>query len=85
MRRFFPALALVLATCHSGAGSRCERICHREAQCANELDLDYDVDVGECTVECGKLEREPDLVRFVDDHVKCVDEAVSCRAVVECP
>ena len=56
----------------------------REAECAKDLELTPELDEGECVEECGKLERDPALQRFVDLHVKCVDEAKTCEDVTSC-
>ena len=88
MRRA-PLLLLLLlmalpAACRSGKRSRCERVCDRAAQCAREQHDEHN-DEGECVEQCGKLEREPNLAKAVDEHVACVDGAKDCGAVLRCP
>lgn len=85
MRRTAWILGLVLlGGCGGGRQNRCQRVCEKEARCAAELEAD-DVDEAECIAECKDLERDPELRRFVDQHLRCVEHAVSCRAVLDCP
>ena len=84
-RRLAPLLLLIVlagSACGSRARSRCERVCGREAECARDLKLKPELDEGECIEECDKLERDQ---RFVDVHVKCVDDAKTCEQVSSCP
>jgi hypothetical protein len=72
--------------CSGKRSERCEEVCQREADCAEELDDDeYVVSRGECVRECNDLERQPDGPELVTQHVRCVDAAKSCRAVLQCP
>jgi hypothetical protein len=77
---------LLAASCGTRPKSRCERVCAREHDCAQKLKRDGFVsDQGECEETCGQLERDPQTQRFVDVHVKCVDEAQACAQVLDCP
>lgn len=82
MRRWL-WLVLVIASCVRGAGTRCENVCRREADCADKLELP-DGDYGACVEACNELERDSVTARAVEDHVRCVSAAESCAAVMEC-
>jgi hypothetical protein len=77
------ALALASITCSQGTPSRCDRVCAREAQCADLLELE--VDQAECVERCRELEKQSDTSRAVVEHAACVDQAKSCAAVFDCP
>ncbi len=90
MRRFAPLLLLVvIVSCKDASKrTRCERVCAREADCAasTHAEKPVEVDYGECVDMCNKLERDPALVKGIDEHVACVDRAGdSCPAVLDCP
>jgi hypothetical protein len=76
-------LALWLAGCVRGAGTRCERVCRAEAECAEKMAVESDT--GRCIEACGELERDPTTQRLVDEHMRCVNRAASCAAMLECP
>ncbi len=81
-------LALGLSTqagCAEKLSKRCEEVCQREADCADQLDDDeVTVNKGECVRECNKLEREPGGPALVTEHIQCVNGTNDCRAVLEC-
>jgi hypothetical protein len=78
------ALALLLVTsCTRGAGTRCERVCRAEADCAERLALDNDTNG--CIEACAELERDPSAQRLVDEHARCVTAAPTCTALLDCP
>lgn len=68
--------------CYSRADSRCERVCKREDECAEQLLVEHDR--AECVEECTNLVRDSTFQAVVDRHVKCVDKAPSCQAVLNC-
>lgn len=71
--------------CSGTRSARCEEVCQREADCAEELDDDeYVVNRGECVRECNDLERQPKGPELVTRHIRCVSAAAGCRAVLEC-
>ena len=80
--RWLPVL-LLLISCGERPRTRCERSCSRLTECVRELRLEQGSDWGECVEECNKLERE--LSAFVDEHVRCVDSAVACQQIIDCP
>jgi hypothetical protein len=59
-------------------------VCRAEARCAERLEL-TDVSYASCVEACTDLERGSDTARLVDEHVRCVNEAASCAAAMECP
>ena len=81
MRRWIALL--LLAGCVRGAGSRCETVCRREADCADKLELP-DGDFSSCLEACNELERDQVTARAVEAHVACVAAAESCAAVMDC-
>ena len=81
MRRWL--LLLLLAGCVRSAGTRCEMVCRREADCADKLELPGG-DLGACVEACHELEREAVTARQVEAHVRCVGAADSCEAVMAC-
>jgi hypothetical protein len=81
-------LCSVAATvaCGTQPKSRCERVCAHEHDCVQKLKrpgTSHDKD--ECIEQCQQLERDRDLLPFVEAHAKCVDDAVSCTEVLDCP
>jgi hypothetical protein len=82
MRRLALAALLALAACSPRAPTRCERVCARAAECAEELEREHDRT--ECIEECASLERDPQLHAAVDRHVRCVMAARSCEQVLAC-
>ena len=74
---------LLLCGCVRGAGTRCETVCRREADCADKLELP-DADFGACLEACNELERDSLTVRAVEAHLRCVGAAESCAQVMEC-
>lgn len=79
------ALALLVVgvgACSDASRSRCERICTREAGCAEELRVENDR--LECIEACVMLEREPATRTLIMAHVACVDEAAGCAQVMAC-
>ena len=86
MRGLLVVVAVLLVTSACGRPrSRCERTCTRAAECGRELRLEQGVDLGECIDECSKLDRETaTMQQLVATHVRCVDEAFTCTAVLEC-
>ena len=76
---------VVLAAAGCGRSrTRCERSCTRMAECGRELMREQIIDLGECIDECSKLDRDPPMQRFVEEHARCVDNAESCARVLEC-
>jgi hypothetical protein len=75
-------LVLLLAGCGRGAGTRCERICRAESDCAEKLQLDGDTNG--CIEACSALERDPATLRLVDEHARCVLSAPTCDAMLDC-
>ncbi len=78
------ALAMALTGCVRGSGTRCERVCRAESACSDKLDLG-DYDVSGCIEACADLERNGTTQRLVDEHVRCVNTAPTCGAVLDCP
>jgi hypothetical protein len=81
-------LALVLCLCagcvRGAAGTRCERLCRAEAECAEKLEL-LDNDFVGCMESCTELARDPKTAKLVDDHIRCVAAAAgTCAAAMEC-
>jgi hypothetical protein len=76
-------LALLPAACVRGQGTRCERVCRAEADCAERLALDSDTNG--CIEACAELERDPATQRLVEEHMRCVNTALTCTALLECP
>jgi hypothetical protein len=76
-------LLVVSGGCVRGAGTRCERVCRAEADCAERLAVDNDSNG--CIEACAELERDPSTQRLVDEHMRCVNGAATCTAVLECP
>ena len=77
-------LALAAAGCARAPRSRCERVCKREAECAEQTSTP-EVDVVACVDACAALERDAKGVRLVNRHVLCVDNAPSCATLIDCP
>jgi hypothetical protein len=76
-------LGLLLgAGCTSRTRSRCDAICAREAECAEELRLE--IDRAECIEACLALERSDKGRAQVDRHAACVLRAEGCPAVLAC-
>jgi hypothetical protein len=78
------AVATGAAACRSGTGTRCERVCRAETECAEELEIP-DVELSGCIEACGELERDPRTQPLVDDHVRCVARAKGCAELLACP
>ena len=78
------ALLVLLAACTRGAGTRCERVCRAEADCADKLEV-ADHDLSGCIDACADLERGGATQRLVEEHIRCVNAAPTCAAVLECP
>ena len=76
-------MALVLG-CAEKRSERCERVCTREAECAERLD-DESYSKSECVEQCNDLERRSAGAKLVEGHVACVDGAADCAAVRACP
>jgi hypothetical protein len=81
VRLFFVALAL--AGCGRGVGTRCERLCRAEAECAERLQQENDTNG--CIEACAELERDPARSRLLDDHTRCVNRATTCQEKLDCP
>jgi len=77
-------LLVLLAACTRGAGTRCERVCRAEADCADKLEV-ADHDLSGCIDACAELERGAATQRLVEEHIRCVNAAPTCAAVLECP
>ena len=75
---------VLLACVKNPAGTRCEMVCKTEAQCAERLEL-TDVSYASCVAACTELERASSTAHQVDEHIKCVAEAETCAAIVDCP
>jgi hypothetical protein len=77
-------LSLLLLACGQPR-NRCDRSCSRMGLCARQLKQEQTIDVSECIDECNKLDREPNMQHFVDEHVRCVDQAGDdCARVLKC-
>lgn len=76
------AVTVGLAACSDASRTRCDRICSREAGCAEELKRESDR--LECIEACVALEHEPATRAVLMRHVSCVDEAGSCAQVLAC-
>jgi hypothetical protein len=82
-RAFWIAFALlVCAGCSRTPASRCERVCLREGECHDRMDLPG-FNATECVEQCQDLERQ--APRVVEEHIACVDKQTTCAEVVECP
>ena len=77
------ALIAVLGCVKNPAGTRCEMVCRAEAQCAERLEL-TDVSYATCVESCTELERDGNAAKLVDEHIRCVADAASCAAMMEC-
>ena len=77
-------MALLGAGCLRGAGTRCERVCRQEAECAELMDVP-ESDVTGCIESCSDLERDTHTQRLVEDHLRCVSQAGTCEKILECP
>ena len=75
-------VGVALAGCSDASRSRCDRICSREAGCAEELKRESDR--LECIEACVALEHEPATRAVLMRHVSCVDEAGTCAQVLAC-
>ena len=73
---------LLAAACSSRAKSRCDAICAREAECAEETRREFDR--AECVEACLGLERSDRGRSIVDRHAGCVLQAEGCPAVLQC-
>jgi hypothetical protein len=78
------ALFVAAGTTCSAGRSRCEKVCAREAECAEKLQIP-DTDVPECVEACQALETDDKTRAMVDEHIRCVNAAKSCAAVIDCP
>jgi hypothetical protein len=76
-------LLLLAVGCTRGAGTRCERVCRAEADCADKLEV-ADHDLGACVDACAELERAAATQRLVEAHIRCVNSAPTCAAVLDC-
>ncbi len=76
------AIVAVCAGCSRTPRSRCERVCTREAECHDKMDLPG-FNATECVEQCQELERQAQ--RLVEEHITCVDAKATCAEVVECP
>jgi hypothetical protein len=74
--------------CSEPRSSRCETICRREADCAEQAsaapEVEVEVDEGECVEQCRRLERDPDGATLVEAHARCLTAAPTCQAVLAC-
>ena len=68
--------------CSSRTRSRCDAICAREAECAEETRQEFDR--AECVEACLALERSDRGRAIVDRHAGCVLQAEGCPAVLQC-
>ncbi len=70
--------------CRGTSGTRCDRVCRAEQDCAERLELP-DPDRTGCVEACGELEREARTAHLVDEHIRCVSAATTCQALLDCP
>jgi hypothetical protein len=77
-------LLILAGTTCSASRSRCEKVCAREAECADKLEIP-DTDVPECVEACQALETDETTRKMVDEHIRCVNNAKSCAAIIDCP
>ncbi len=78
------AFGLALVACvRNPAGSRCELVCRAELRCAETLEM-TDVSYASCVEACTELERDSATQKLVEEHMRCVGNATSCGAVMEC-
>ncbi len=71
------ALSAALAGCTEPRNEACRKVCEREASCYDSVD-NYKFDQDECTTACSALMRDGEGKEFVQQHIKCVDDAPSC-------
>ncbi|MCP4443839.1 MAG: hypothetical protein GY811_00655 [Myxococcales bacterium] len=91
----FPLLSLLVCAllvpslaCSKVKSERCQDICQKETDCAEQRGRDgetYPYDLDECIDACVGLERDSNNRKKVDNHKKCADKAGdSCEALLEC-
>ncbi len=76
-------IAFALLACTNHPRSRCQRICVRETECAEEMKVEHDK--SECLETCTSLDHDPNLSARVERHAKCVENAKSCEEIMACP
>ena len=81
--RWLVLAVCMLAACRTRPRTPCEETCALEARCADELELPAD-DVTACATRCAALERDPQAQPLVAEHLRCVRNAPSCKAMLEC-
>ena len=74
--------ALVVLSCTSRVPQRCDNVCAREDECAEELRQEFDR--AECVETCLAVEREERGRAIIERHAACVLKAASCAAVMAC-
>ena len=70
-------LSAALAGCTEPRNEACRKVCEQEASCYDSVD-NYKFDQDECTTACSALMRDGEGKVFVQEHIKCVDDAPSC-------
>lgn len=80
------AVGSLVVGCSNGASPRCEKMCKREAECAEELSKSesFKFDQDECVRACVVLERDTASKLRVDEHEKCAQAASTCEELFEC-
>jgi hypothetical protein len=80
---------LAACACSRPRSTRCEQVCAREAECAEQLREEGGrdepkVDRAECVEACNVLDRDTEGAGLVRRHLDCVTKAADCRAVLNC-
>lgn len=84
MKAILAVALMALVGCQGASGTRCDRLCRAEADCAEKLDLP-DVDRVSCVESCNELERDPRTAVLVEEHARCVAHAKECVGILDCP
>ncbi len=75
-------LLAALAGCTEPRNEACRKVCEQEASCYDSVD-NYRFDQDECTTACSALMRDAEGKKFVDNHIKCVDEHPGCDELLK--
>jgi hypothetical protein len=76
---------LLLAGCIQPRSKECTETCARESDCIATTKSEVPFDEKECVAACEVLRGDQQNLAKVEQHRKCVLEATTCPAALECP